>query len=277
MDKLDLQQLELLVYLFAGLIILVLIALVIYVVLSVRRRSAEASAALLDLDDLVVRPSLLVVGQVLALVRDEAGGPIKVEIEGTKYASLPQIQDPQIKRQVVDAALELIQFTRVLGEGGASLIPLGKTDTWREDMREGSHSVLEQTRASRAGEHAPSPSPPAPAEVEERFLDLLSEMGQERSQAQKPSLTSSLQRSLKPKPRESEDPRTFVDDIEEIVQRRVQIVPALAGRGLHVRPGPGGKVLFSFEGQEYNGVDDVPNFTARQVIKDAIQEWDELT
>jgi hypothetical protein len=49
------------------------------------------------------------------------------------------------------------------------------------------------------------------------------------------------------------------------------------GRGLHVRPGSGGEVLFTFEGQEYKKLDDIPNLTARQVIKEAIQEWDELS
>ena len=276
MDNLDLRQLEYLVYLFAFLIILILVALVVYVIISVRRRDAEASAALFDMEDLVVRPSLLVVGQVLALVRDEAGGPIKVEIEDDKYASLAEIEDPKLKRQVMDVALELIQFTGALGEGAQSLVPLNESDSWREDMRESSHSALEQARTPLPGEQA-RPVPPAPDEVEERFLGLLTEMGQESTQPQKPSLTSSIQRTLRPSPAETEGPRSFVDDIEEIVQRRIQLIPALAGRGLHVRSGPGGKVLFAFEGQDYQGVDAIPNLTARQVVKDSIQEWDELS
>jgi hypothetical protein len=276
MENLDLRQLEYLVYLFVFLIILILGGLVAYVVVSVRRRDAEASAALLDIEDLVVRPSLLVVGQVLALVRDEAGGPINVEIEGNKYASLAEIEDPKLRRQVVDVALELIQFTGALG-GDVSLVPLNESDSWREDMREGSDSALEQARTPFAGEQAQPPPPPATEEIEERFLGLLAEMGQETAQLQKPTLTSSIQRTLRPGSADTEGPRSFVDDIEEIVQRRIQLMPALAGRGLHVRLGPGGKVLFSFEGQDYTGVDAIPNFTARQLVKDSIQEWDELS
>lgn len=276
MDNLDLRQLEYLVYLFVFLILLILGGLVAYVVVSVRRRDAEASAALLDIEDLVVRPSLLVVGQVLALVRDEAGGPIKVEIEGNKYATLAEVEDPQLRRQVVDVALELIQFTGALGKGDVSLVPLKESDSWREDMRESSDSALAQTRTPSPGEQA-KPAAPASEEVEERFLGLLTEMGQELGQPQKPSLTSSIQRTLRPGSAETVGPRSFVDDIEEIVQRRIQLIPALTGRGLHVRSGPGGKVLFTFEGQDYDGVDAIPNFTARQVVKDSIQEWDELS
>jgi hypothetical protein len=55
------------------------------------------------------------------------------------------------------------------------------------------------------------------------------------------------------------------------------MIPALAGRDLHVRPGSGGAVLFVFEGREYENLDEVPNLTAQQLIKDAIQEWDETT
>jgi hypothetical protein len=277
MENLDLQQLEYLVYFFAALVVLVLGGLVVYVVVSVRRRSKEASAALLDIEDLVVRPSLLVVGQVLALVRDEAGGPIKVEIEGEKYASLGEIEDPKTKRQVVDSALEFIQFTGALGEGAISLVPLSETDSWREDMRQDSHAAMEETREPSRGAEARPAVSPATEEVEDRFLDLLTEMGQEPASPQKPTLTSSIQRTLRPTPAQPQDPRTFVDEIEEIVQRRVQLVPALVGRGLHVRSGQGGRVIFAFEGQEYDAVDAIPNLTARQVVKDSIQEWDELT
>jgi hypothetical protein len=55
------------------------------------------------------------------------------------------------------------------------------------------------------------------------------------------------------------------------------LVPALVGRGMHVQSGPSGQVIFVFEGQEYENLEDVPNLTARQLIQDAIREWDETT
>jgi hypothetical protein len=72
-------------------------------------------------------------------------------------------------------------------------------------------------------------------------------------------------------------PRSFVEDIEAIVQRRIQLIPALAQKQLHVEPGPGGEVRFIFEGREYQRLDDIPNLTARDVVRDSIQEWDETT
>jgi hypothetical protein len=68
-----------------------------------------------------------------------------------------------------------------------------------------------------------------------------------------------------------------VDDIDDIVQRRIPLIPALIGRDLHVRLGPGDSVRFVFDGRAYDSLDNVPNMTARQLIKDAIQEWEETS
>jgi hypothetical protein len=102
-------------------------------------------------------------------------------------------------------------------------------------------------------------------------------MGQTSPSLEKPSIIGAVKQRMAPKQLEPEGIRTFVDDIDDIVRRRVQLVPALLGRDLHVRLGPGDSVRFAFEGKEYEDLDQVPNMTARQLIKDAIQEWEETT
>jgi hypothetical protein len=273
MEALSPQQLELLIYLFVGLTALTLVALFIYVAISMRRRPNRLGIISPDAEDLALRPSFLTVGEVLALVRDQVGQPLQVRIKDVKYQSLAEVEDPRTKRQILDAALELIQFTGVLGGGEVALTPVEKTETWREDLRQDSDTELERVRRSSAD--GSSKSPPASEEIEKRFLSLLNQMGQAASQPEKPDLVSSVQRVLRPKPGDSRAARSFVDDIDEIVQRRIGLVPALTGRGLHVRSDPTGKVLFTFEGQEYQSVDDISNLTARQIVKDAIQEWEE--
>lgn len=272
MANLELQQLERLLYVFVGVVFLILIGLVVYTVVAGRRKAAKR--ALYGEDDVVLRPTHLVVGQVLSLVRDEPGEQLKVEVGGTKYSSLAEVKDSQTKRQVVEAAMELIQFTGVLGQEAVSPAPVDRTETWREDMREESQTELQQAHHASMKEES---LPTAPPEVEEQFLNLLAEMGQAPAQSDRPGLVDSIQHRLMPKSLEAGQPRTFVDDIEDIVQRRILLIPALVGRELHVRPGPGGKVLFVFDGQEYQNVDDVPNLTARQLIQDSIREWDETT
>ncbi|MCL7452865.1 MAG: hypothetical protein M8467_07425, partial [Anaerolineae bacterium] len=121
--------------------------------------------------------------------------------------------------------------------------------------------------------------PPAQArvDVEEQFLNLLIEMGRAPSGNGKPSLANAIQARWAAKGKDLDPSRTFVDDIETIIQRRIQLIPALAQKQLHIEPGPGGEVRFTFEGQDYEHVDDIPNLTARDIVRDAIQEWDETT
>ncbi len=273
MEQIDPQLLERLLYIFIGLIALIIVALVVYLILSGRQVRAAAEAQRKE-SEIPIRPSLQMVGPLLSLVRAEAGGPLEVEVDGVRYRRLADVADPQTKRQIVDAAMELIRFTGVLGTGAIQPAPIEKTETWREDLRRGSQTELRQTRAAPPGFES---SPRTPADVEERFLSMLTEMGQPPPKPERPGVISAVRQRMTPKLPEPEQPRTFVDEIEEIVQRRLPLIPALAGRGLHIRPGLAGKVLFLFDGQEYDNVDDIPNLTARQLVKDAIREWDETT
>lgn len=280
MTDLDQQQLEQLTYLFLGLVFVTAAVLVVYVALASRRpkpdRRSEQSG-----DEVVIRPEHMVVGQVLALIRDEPGAALQVEAGGAKYSSLAEVKDPLIRRQIMAAAMELIQFTGVLAQKDLSPAPISRTETWREDLRQDSRTELESALGP-AGSVPDAPDAEQPsgarrAGVEEGFLNNLAEMGQSQAQPERPTVVGAVRQRLTPKPPELEQPRTFVDEIEEIIQRRIPLVPALVGRGLHVQSGPGGTVTFVFGGQEYQKLDEIPNLTARQLIQDAIREWDETT
>jgi hypothetical protein len=200
---------------------------------------------------------------------------LQVEIDDTLYSTIAQVEDVEIKRRIVTAAMELIQFTGVLGRGDLQPAQPDKTQTWREDLRQGSRSELERARSNVGqGELRPGASS---KEVEDRFLNLLSEIGPVGDLPETPNLASALKHRMTLKSPEPERPRTFVDDINVIVQRRVKLIPALQGRGLHLGSGPAGKVLFLFEGQSYEQLEDIPNLTAQDLVRDSIREWDETT
>ena len=275
MENLDLPQLGGLFFGLVLLIILVLVILVAYVVTASRRRRAKVEQAH-DSEELAPLPARQVAGQVLALVRDEPGATMQVEVDGIRYRNLIEIEDPWIRRQVVGAALELIRFTGAIGKDVDAPTPLEETHRWREDMREDSQTDLDQIRATPIDRQSQPQPALAPEEVEEQFLSLLTKMGQSAPPFEKPSIAGALQRRRVPKPGGPENSRTFVDDIDDIVQRRVQLIPALIGRDLKVRSGPGGSVRFVFEGKEYQELGDIPNMTAQQLIRDAIQEWEEI-
>lgn len=270
MENLDAQQFEVLFYIVIGLIGLIVVALILYLVFAARRAQARLTRPS-PIDDLVIRPEQRVVGQILSLVRTAPGASLQVEIGGRQYRNLTEVQDADTKRQIVAAAMELIQFTGVLSQEALSLAPLEKTETWREDLREDSDAELERARGVVTAEES---RPPASPEVEQEFLDMLAEI-QPPADLEKPSMAGAVKHAMAPKPLEQPEPRTFVDEIEEIVQRRLQLVPALAGRGLHVRAGSAGKVFFAFEGRQYESIEEIPNTTARKLVQDAIKEWDE--
>lgn len=280
MENLDMRLLQFLIFALIGAVVLILVILTVYVITANRRereRLEKTYEEAIEEAKLAPRPALQVKGQVLALVREEEGAPIQVEIDNVRYENMAEVQDPNLKRQIIGAAMELIQFTGVLA-AGANVPPSlpSRPDTWREDLRRDSQGELQRIQTQPAPSSSPPPLPAAPQDMEEQFLSLLSQMGQTPS-AEKPTLTKSLQQRLTPKLPDSGRPRTFVDDIEDILQRRIQMVPAMVGRDLHVRPGSDGSVHFVFERREYEHLDDVPNLTARQLIKDAIQEWDDTT
>ena len=275
MEALDLQQLEWLLYGLLAAIGIILALLIGYVVLANRRQRKRMTAAY-EADRLAPFAARRVSGQILSLVRNEVGAPLGVEIGGETYASLAEIEDPQLKRQVIGAALELIQFTGALGQtaGGPDLTPLEATNSWREDLRENSRTELERIRAGTAGSANRPGSDQDAHKVEAQFLNLLAEMGQAPPH-EKPSMAGALRRRRQPKKFEEEGAPGFVHEIEEIVQRRLRILPALAGRDLHVRLGDGGLVRFAFGGAEYDKLEEIPNLTAQQLVRDAIAEWDE--
>jgi hypothetical protein len=243
-------------------------------VIVANRRQRAKMVQTYEADRLAPRPARQVVGQVLSLVRNKVGGALQVEVNGLRYGRLADIEDPQIRRQVLEAAMELIQFTGVLEQEGVAPAPVEKTHTWRKDLRVNSKAELDHIHAVRIEGTRPE-QPATEEELEERFLSLLTEMGQAPQSLERPGVRRAIQQRLTTRSTTTDDSHTFVDEIEKIVQRRLSLFPALVGRDLHVRLDSDGSVCFMLEGQEYGSLDDVPNLTARQLIREAIQEWEE--
>lgn len=271
MGNIALEQLQTLLIVLVVLIFVVLAGLILYIVLSsrqkTRRRRVEYGGTMS-----ASSPALAPTGRhPITLTRNASG--LQVDISGVTYRTLTEIKDPEFRRQVILAAMDLVRFTGVLDQAAASPAPMDRTYRWREDVRQESQGELAQIQTSVS--ETPVARPVNRDNIEQEFLDLLSQMGQ-TPPAEKPSLMGALERTRRPKLPE-ERPRSFVDDIEDIIQRRIRLIPAFHERELHVRADPGGAVRFDFDGTEYRDLDDIPNMTARQLIADAIKEWEETT
>jgi len=281
MQAIELGQLKFLMFLFIGLTLLIFLGLVIYITTAQRRKRqaalrpksppAQGGEPKSEID---LHPAHTGIRPALSLFHDPEGGPIRVEIEGGVYSTMADVVDPEIKRKIIGLAMELIQFVGVLKAQPPSVVPMDKTQTWREDLRAGSQAAKAQAQSVLPTAASASDAPVSP-DVEERFLALLAEMGQSPQTVQKPSMIRSIQQSLQPKPTLSEGAQSFVQDIEEIVQQQVRLNPTLFPGGLHVQTGLDRRVVFVFEGQEYASVDEIPNRTAQEVIHNAIREWED--
>jgi hypothetical protein len=67
---------------------------------------------------------------------------------------------------------------------------------------------------------------------------------------------------------------TFIDEIEEILQRMISVAPAPLGKEVHVRTGPDGALQIEVGGQCFSSADEVPDPAIRGLIKAAVKEWE---
>jgi hypothetical protein len=118
--------------------------------------------------------------------------------------------------------------------------------------------------------------------VEREFLQSLVQQGQpKKEETRKPSLNplEFFRRSFTARRRarvqsETPSPRSFVDEIEEILQRFLRTYPSFLGKEVHVGTGQSGRIRIQVENEFYDTPDDIPDPEVRGILKAAIQEWE---
>ena len=202
-------------------------------------------------------------GEVMRVLRDEVSGALIIEVEGQRYRRLADIRDGRVGRRVVWAIADLLRFT----EG----VPL-ETVARSAPAGAGAPTSVSQPETT----PAPAVSAETPTETEEEFLRRLAEEGlaEREKQPAKPGGIGFLRRkAAKPAP-EPAQARTFVDEIEDILQEfiRESVVPV--EKSAHVHAGPDGALEIEVGGQIYERPDDVPDPIIRGLIKAAVDEWE---
>jgi hypothetical protein len=249
--QMDINQLRLLLYLLLGLLAALVVGLAYYLSRTSRRGQparTELSAGQFDLD---LSQTVSADKPALQLVRDPTTGRFAVELQGQRYQRLSEIEEPGLRRQVMLAAAEMVDFTGVLGEGEPRLLPAEEAIYWREDLR----------RAAAASETA-------------SFLEKVAREA-DQPEIAPVTLMGALQRRLRGEGVEPTEILSLAEEIDAIVQRRLGLTRGLEGRTLHLRQGEGDRIVFEFDGAEYSSAEDIPNHTARLLVQDAIREWEE--
>ena len=206
--------------------------------------------------------------EVLRLLRDRVTGALIVEVEEEKYRKLSEIKDGRVGRQVLQAAADMVRFTEVLQtRQPPPLAPL----------------TLALKVAPSLERESPVPRTPAPPAVEKEFLRSLSQQEQTEEEEESPKISLSpieffrrgfAARRAARLQSATPAPRSFVKEIEEILQRFIRTYPSFIGKEVHVGTGPGGGIRIRVENEFYDTPDDIPDPEIRGITKAAIQEWE---
>jgi hypothetical protein len=209
---------------------------------------------------------------IMRVLRDEDTGAIIVEVEGNRYRRLTEIRDSRIGNQVLEAIADLIKFTGgiVRGQWAATsvstLVPI--------EERPPQPQVVEPISPPRAVAEEPHGS-----DEEEAFLRRLREGDLQVSttppEEAQPSIMGFIRRR---KPQAAAEGTgaggTFIDEIEEILQRMISTAPIPLDKEVHVGTDPDGGLQIQIGGRYFSSADEVPDPAIRDLIKAAVKEWE---
>jgi hypothetical protein len=205
----------------------------------------------------------------MRVIRDRETGQLRVEVEGRSYSHIREIADAQVGHRVLLAAADLIRFT-----GGMATNP----------------RAVQNAMSQVAEMPAPSPPPARPArpETEARAVPRAEGAGIEDTlapgalpQASPParerySLTGFFMRGFEPQAETEPEPApfTFVDEIEEILQQKIQNLSTPLSYAVHVTTQEDGMLQIEVGLEKYASPDDVPDPEVQELIRAAVREWE---
>lgn len=78
----------------------------------------------------------------------------------------------------------------------------------------------------------------------------------------------------KPKNPAPTPPKSFAEQIEELLQERLQASGELSGRTVHIREAVGGGIIITVDGTAYEGVGDIAEQDVRAFVQATIRQWE---
>ena len=166
-----------------------------------------------------------------------ADGKLTIFVQGKPHRHLREITESQVGRETVEAIKAVLTFA----EG------------WLPSI------------------HQPPPPPPPESNIPpESFLRQLRYAPPPPS-TKPPGLLAPLQSRI---PSNMLDPLPLVDEIDEIVQRRLQEHPELEKRHVRLTTNPSGGLRIYVGQQAFDAVSDITDPQIKALIQDAIHEWE---
>lgn len=165
-------------------------------------------------------------------------GELAVFVRGRRYSHLQKITDPEAGREAIEAIKVVVAFA----------------EDWLPSIRQ----------------RAAAPDSLAPQVDQTTFIKQL-----RQAPPPAPKTPVGLQGMLpKQAPRTMLEPLTFVDEINDLVQLRLQERPEMAGRSIHLSAdGPVG-LSIRVGAQTFEAVSEITDPQVKALIQDVIREWE---
>jgi hypothetical protein len=193
-------------------------------------------------------------GEMMRVLRNPDTGRVLVEVEGRHYEHIREIEDAQVGRRVLWAIADLIRFT-----GGVATNPHAvRSASAAVDWEQG-------TPASTPGADRAWATPPA-GETSAAPAANLSK-----------SMSAFFQRGLSPAPSDPAVPApgSFVEQIEALLQKRLQALDPPLPHEVHIQSGPEQRLQIQVGREVYGSVDEVADPQIRALIQAAVAEWEQ--
>ena len=206
----------------------------------------------------VVRTSTGERFEVMRILRRGTRGDLVVEIEGREYNRLMEIDDGALGRRVLLAIQELVTFA---GEYGQRPLPEMQKHNGTAEER------LEQET-------------PLNAKQDEFLSQLTDAKSEDEVELPKSGLVEYWRRGFRRSERQAaakaaeEAPKSFIDEIEEMLQLRIASRPDLGSHSVHFKSTLSGELRIEVDGGFYETIDDVPYPEIRSLLKATITAWE---
>lgn len=174
--------------------------------------------------------------EVLRLYRERLTGELMVEIDGRRYGRREQIRDAAVWRGLAAAHKDLTQWM----QGNPPVPPA-----------ESPHAPAPTVTPTPVSGLSPSDVPP-PNMNPFQQMKILRERGKTAS---------------------ASGPKSVVEQIDEILQRRLAGTP-YAASGVRMQSLPSGGVQILVGREPFEGIDSVPDPEIRALIRESVKEWE---
>lgn len=238
------------------------------------RPAPTESAKMVDVAPAVVSPAHP--GEVMRVIRDQQTGRILVQVDGQQYAHIREIKDAQVGRRVLWAVADLLRFTGGMAANPQALQGIARPEETSvpqlQPQTQGqSASVQEQSLpVSTLPPERPMPQP-MPRPTPDKAVPVADQPG--RKSGVGGTMANFFRRGLQSAPT-VQAPRSFIDQIEDILQKRIESLPTPPAYPVHVQTAEDGSLEIQVGNNHYGSPTDVPDPDIRKLIQDSVAEWE---